>query len=62
MDFAKGMNISCSLNKASSSNGNLLPNPGRKVERDKFIDKSLKSLIAKRASDKVSKNKDLNKD
>lgn len=56
------MNISCSLNKATSSNGTLLPNPSRKVERDKFIDKSLKSLIAKRATDKVYKTKDSNKE
>ncbi len=55
------MNISCSLNKATSSNGSLLPNPNRKVEREKFIDKSLKSLIAKRTTDKVSRSKDFNK-
>jgi len=34
----------------------------RKVERDKFLDKSLKSIIANRARDKIERKSSFKKD
>lgn len=54
--------ISSSLNKINSS---MQLNPGlkdRKVERDKFLDKSLKSIIANRTKDKVERRGSFKKD
>ncbi len=53
MDLGIGVTISCSLNKVNNSNITLISNPNRKVERDKFLDKSLKSIIASRTKDKI---------